>query len=78
MPDEPDDDLYLDFIDVHHAAAIAQVISVWARLEYDIDELIWELARLEPDIGACLTAQFSTVNARFNALLAVARLSGIS
>lgn len=78
MPDEPDDDAYLNFIDPYLGAGIARAISAWARLEYEIDEMIWELARLEPEIGACLTAQFQNVSTRFHALISLARLQNVS
>ncbi len=78
MPDDPDNELLLQHIDLYHAWELAMAISAWAGLEYEIDELLWELARLEPNQGACLTAQFSNVNSRFNALLALCRLENVS
>lgn len=77
MPDDPDDDLLLNYIDLHHGAAIARAISAWAHLEYKIDEMIWELARLEPEQGACLTAQYGSVNSRFNALMSLCRVEKV-
>jgi hypothetical protein len=74
--DEPDKVL-LPSIDTELAAAIAYAISAWARFEYEIDEFIWALARLEPEQGACLTAQLQTVAARFNALLSLARVEQV-
>jgi hypothetical protein len=35
------------------------------------------LARLEPELGACLTAQFPTVSVRLNCLLSLAQLQGV-
>jgi hypothetical protein len=77
-PDEPANSFHV--IPYDFASEIAYIISGWARLEYEIDALIWELAGLydDPDIGACLTAQFSNLGARFNALIALARLKGIA
>jgi hypothetical protein len=67
-----------DYMPAELAAAIGRALSAWARFEYEIDELIWELARLEPTEGACLTAQFYTVATRFNSLMALARVQKIS
>lgn len=73
MPDEPSDDVLFDYLDVYHAAAIARAISAWAKIEFEIDEFIWQLAQLEPNVGACLTTQFPGVVARMNALISLAR-----
>jgi hypothetical protein len=51
------------------------VISGLGRLEHDIDELIWTLAGVEPEAGACLTAQFSSVRARGDALVSLCHLA---
>jgi hypothetical protein len=76
MPDEPD--VMLGYLKPYFAAAIMRVISQWATFELDIDMLIWDLASLDPEPGACLTTQFPSVNARIDAVLALARLRSIS
>ena len=76
-PEEPERCL-IPHVDWELAEALGSTISAWAHFEYQIDELIWELARLEPEQGACLTAQFPTVAARFNALIALARTQHIN
>lgn len=78
MPDEPDDDILLNFIEPHHAAKILQAISAYAHLEYEIDEMIWELAGVEPEIGACLTAQFVNIVPRLEALISLANAQHVS
>lgn len=78
MPEDEPEELLLTYHDPHHAAAIFAAISEWARFEYAIDKLIWELARLEEEQGACLTAQFSNATARLEALISLARVQGIS
>ena len=80
LPDDPEDELLLHVIPYEYASEIASVVSGWAMLEYEIDGAIWNLAGLEynPKVGACLTAQYSTVNSRFNALIALARVRGVS
>ena len=78
MPEEPHDDTLLDYIDVYHAAAVLQAISAYARLEYEIDELIWQLAAVEPEIGACLTAQYIAISPRMDALISLAHAQHVS
>lgn len=72
MPDEPEEDILLSYIDVYHAAAILQAISAYSMIEYEIDCLIWDLARVEPEVGACLTAQYIGSASRMDALIALA------
>jgi hypothetical protein len=76
MPDEPE--YLLHYHDVYHASKVLRAISEWARFEHAIDRLVWDLLRLEPEQGACMTAQFPSVMSRFDALLAVAKLEGIA
>jgi hypothetical protein len=56
------------------ADCIARVASVWARLEYDINVTIWALADTRPALGACITSQIFTLQARLDALLALAKI----
>lgn len=77
MPEEPDELLY-QRMQMPQAAELGRAISTWAYFEYRLDETIWRLAGLEEEQGACLTAQFSTVSQRFDALFALARLEKIS
>ncbi len=60
------------------AALIVRAISDWATLEYEIDDLICDLGEVEVEIGACMTAQFPTVNALLNALIAIAQVRKVS
>jgi|HubBroStandDraft_6_1064221.scaffolds.fasta_scaffold606253_1 hypothetical protein len=57
-----------------YAAAIADGANRWAYLEYYINKAIWELAGVKPALGACLTSQMYTLNAKLNALLALLKL----
>jgi hypothetical protein len=79
IPDEPESGFLSEVIPFEYTTAIGEVVSKWALLEHAIDEAIWDFAGLydSPKIGACLTAQYSTVAARFNALLSLARLRGV-
>ncbi len=73
MPDEPGD-ILLNRLRSDYAAALGSAIAAWAYFEFRIDELIWELARVEQDVGACLTSNYGTVAQKFDALFAIARL----
>lgn len=76
-PNEAPDELLLDLIPFEYAEAIGYVVTAWAKVEHDIDEMIWSSAGIEDhDIGACLTSQYSSIHARLNALLALATLKG--
>jgi hypothetical protein len=56
------------------AAAIADIVSFWAALEYNINMSIWHLAGVYPAIGACITTQIYTLDGRMKALQAIAKL----
>jgi hypothetical protein len=36
---------------------IGKVASKWSHLEHTLDLIIWDLAGIEPEKGACITAQ---------------------
>ena len=77
MSDEPDD-LLLSHLDTYVAAAIGRAITAWAILEHSINEMIWELAGVEKEPGACITSQLTSVARRMDALISLARLQKIS
>jgi hypothetical protein len=64
--------------ELHWLPAYAQLIADganrWAYLEYYINSSIWLLADLRPAIGACLTSQMYTLNAKLSGLLALLKL----
>lgn len=76
--EEPDDALLYPTVEPRLATAILGAISAYALLEYQVDELIWELAAVEPEIGACLTAQFFSIAPRMDALISVAHAQYVS
>jgi hypothetical protein len=55
--------------------AIGRVSNQFALLEYYINRTIWRLAKVKPQLGACITAQIIPIAGRMDALetLAVAR-----
>jgi hypothetical protein len=77
-PEEPDDALLYPTVEPRIATAILGAISAYALLEYQVDELIWELAAVEPEIGACLTAQFFSIAPRMDALISLAHAQYVS
>ena len=58
--------------------AIGHVAHHWSVLEYEINQMIWALAGLNPADGACITAQIASVLPRLRALIALADQHGAS
>lgn len=50
---------------------IGQVASNWSHIEHTLDLVIWELADIDPEAGACITAQMMGAFARFKAIIAL-------
>jgi hypothetical protein len=57
-------------------AGIGRVAAVWAKLEFTINEMIWDLANLDINCGACITSQLTSPISRMRALIALVRLLG--
>jgi hypothetical protein len=55
---------------------IGRVSTSWATLETFIDMDIWSLAGVNPDTGACITANLQSANRRLQTLLALLRMRG--
>ena len=60
-----------------YADCIAHVAANWSGLEYMVNASIWELADVRPSLGACLTSQIGSLNARLSALLALMKLRSV-
>jgi hypothetical protein len=58
--------------------AIGRVASAWAMFELHINFTIWELANVQQQHGACITAQILAPVPRFKALVALFQLRGAS
>ena len=56
------------------ADCIARIASCWARLEYDMSAVIWDLAETRPAYGACITSQIYTTQGKLSAILALGKL----
>lgn len=57
-------------------AGIGRVASVWAKLEFLINEMIWDLANVDINCGACITAQLTTPVSRMRTLISLVRFHG--
>jgi hypothetical protein len=57
--------------------AIGNVATEWALLEHYIDRTIWAVAGVSPEIGSCLTSQFSSPRPRLVALSALCARRGL-
>ncbi|MFZ3234506.1 MAG: hypothetical protein WA417_04270 [Stellaceae bacterium] len=57
-----------------YAEQIAHAANLWAAIEYHINSCIWGLLGTPPGLGACLTSQVYTVNARLDALVALMKV----
>ena len=60
-----------------HYVAIGRVADAWADLEFDIDQFLWKLMRVEQALGACVTAQMISSHPRFRALSALVQLYAV-
>jgi hypothetical protein len=73
--DEPSDQPKREFRWItSYAQQIADAANRWAYLEYYINKSIWALADVKPAIGACMTSQMYTLNAKLSALLSLLKL----
>jgi hypothetical protein len=59
-----------------HSAAVGSVATHWALFEFLLDITVWSATKLEPRIGACLTAQISGHARKLDAVIGLTRTSG--
>lgn len=57
---------------------IGRIASVWAMLEFRMDQLIWYLLDVEQTFGACITTQINGPSPRLRALKTLIELRGNS
>jgi hypothetical protein len=50
---------------------VGQVASNWAHIDHMLDILIWELADIDAEAGACITAQIAGTYGRFKSVIAL-------
>jgi hypothetical protein len=58
--------------------AIGHVAHHFSRLEHQVNQLIWEIAGIDSNDGACITSQIPSIMPRFRALIALAHKHGCS
>lgn len=76
-PDAIDDLRALQKAHVNLHAEVGLVASGWAMIEFQINQCIWMLAKLNPVAGACITAQIISMAPRLDCLLALMKLRSI-
>ena len=59
-----------------HYCAIGKVTANWAALEAIINSAIWQIGEIPDDIGACLTSQIFTYDAKIKTLGALLGVRG--
>ena len=69
--DLPYDDRFDEYV-----LAIGRVAMIWSQFEFFLSETIWELANVDRNVGACITAQMIGPNPRFKALVALMHFRG--
>jgi hypothetical protein len=57
-----------------YADCIANAANSWSYLEYYINTTIWDLAKVEPALGACITSQIFSIPARVDAVVSLLKL----
>jgi hypothetical protein len=57
-------------------AGIGRIATTWAKLEFMINEMIWDLSNVDVRSGACITAQIMSPIGLMRALIALVRLHG--
>lgn len=57
-----------------YAERIAEASNSWAWIELEVHWMLWALMEVNPSVGACVTAQIFTFNAKLDALVALMRL----
>ncbi len=53
---------------------LGRLASDWSHVEHTLDTIIWALARVEPEAGACVTSQLLGHYGRFKAIVALLTL----
>lgn len=61
-----------------YATYVGRISSAWSAVEFHINLATWAIADVAPAIGACLTAQIYTFDARMKALLSLLKLRHVN
>ena len=57
-------------------SGIGHIATAWAKLEWIINEMIWDLANVDVRVGACITANIISPAQRMRTLIALVHLHG--
>jgi hypothetical protein len=57
-------------------AAVGAIATAWSSLERSLDDIIWTLAGVQHDAGACITSKLSSAHNRIQVLVALVELNG--
>jgi hypothetical protein len=57
-------------------SAVGRIATEWAIFEHTIQIQLWKLARVDYDVGACLTSQIGNSGRLMNCLIAMLELRG--
>jgi hypothetical protein len=59
-----------------HYSAIGKLVANWAALEAIINSAIWRIGGIQDEIGACVTSQIFTFDAKMKALISILKVHG--
>jgi hypothetical protein len=55
-------------VPLEHDAAIGRVARGWGHLEHMVDLILWDVASIPHQFGACITAQMGSIHPKLRAL----------
>ncbi len=58
-------------------AVVGRIASEWSHIEHILDMIIWELARIDPQAGACITSAIMGVGPRCRVILTLGAMRGL-
>jgi hypothetical protein len=71
--------VYQDLPEKHEIYdVLGRLVVEWARLEHALDEIIWKMSNADRLTSACISGQFTSYTARFEAIMALAALHKMS
>jgi hypothetical protein len=71
MADDPTTPEWHDTRFDPYILAVGRITTLWASLEWELNQTIWELANIELGAGACITSQIFTVSSRMRCIIAL-------
>jgi len=70
------DDILGCSISNDHYSALGRVAASWAALESVVSSAIWQIGEIPDEIGACITSQIFTFDAKMKALISILEVRG--